>query len=362
MPRAAGAKRSNVAFPAMASRVPDAALMMPSFGARLDEGVERNLTPALLSVARGAHARAPLPARTVRLCAALGELAGAVFDALAPRPDEDLRAQVTEAAAALALLTRVDDQVIDGRHFHGGAKAPRDGLRRTVTAYLAPTLDSLRAARPRYDEARCALAAFTGQRLRALAVDDARLASQHAIIARGWDTQVDTVATLSAHPSTVTAHRVARVSTRSSALLLAMVAAVGALPLSSPAAARPRWRRGMLLWGRWIQRADALADLARDLDDGLLSTVVARALWERAPHAFDDAMRRRDAPALYRLIAAYGIDAAMLPPPSALARATRDLEGLGELAAHLAWIRAYHLGRYESNPLRAAAGDRASTP
>ena len=318
----------------------------------LDAAGRHNLTASLLDAARGADARAPVAPRSALLCAALGELAGAVYDALAPARDEALRARVTEAAAALALLTKVDDQVIDGRPFHGGAGAPRDALRRATAAYLAPTLDSLRASRPRCDEARCALAAFTGQRLAALAHDPARLAGLHGLIARGWDTQVDAVVTLTAHPATVSAARVARVSTRISTLWLGMISAVGALPFAAPRTASLRRRRAMLRWGRWIQRADALADLARDLDDGLLSTAVGHGLWERAPAAFDDALLRRDTAAVYALVAEHGVDAAMSPPPGALARASLDLDGLGALPAHLAWIHAYLLGRYESDPRR----------
>jgi hypothetical protein len=320
---------------------------------QLETAGRRNLTVALLAALRGADARAPVAPRSVRLCAALGELAGAVFDALTPAPDDALRDRVTEAAAALALLTKVDDQVIDGRAFHGGAASSRDALRRTTTAYLAPTLDSLRTARPRYDEARCVLAAFTGQRLAAIAHDPARLAAHHSLIARGWDTQVDAVVTLTAHPATVSAARVARVSTHISTLWLGMISAVGALPFSAPPSTSLRRRRAMLRWGRWIQRADALADLARDLDDGLVSTAVSHTLWTRAPSAFDDALRRRDTAAIYALVAEHRVDAAMLPPPGALARAARELDGLGALPAHLAWIHAYLLGRYESDPLRA---------
>lgn len=332
----------------------DAALLSANIGARLDDAASRNLTPALISVARGADARAPVAPRTVRLCAALGELAGVVYDALSPTPDDDTRMAVTEAAAALALLTKIDDQVIDGRAFHGGSKTSREALHRTTTAYLAPTLDSLRTARPRYDEPRCALAAFTGQRLRALACDDPRLASFLALASRGWDTQVDAVVTFTAHPSTVSAARIARVSARVSALWLSMVCSIGTLPLAAPARARPRWLRGMLRWGRWIHRADALADLARDLDDGLLSTAVLHSLWTLAPGAFDDALRRRDHGAVYALVRELGVDAAMRPPPAALERATRDLADLGALAAHLGWVHASLIGRYESHPLRAA--------
>ena len=58
------------------------------------------------------------------------------------------------------------------------------------------------------------------------------------------------------------------------------------------------------------------------------------------------------AAAVYALVAEHGVDAAMSPPPGALARASLDLDGLGALPAHLAWIHAYLLGRYESDPRR----------
>lgn len=338
----------------------DAALLSANIGAHLDDAASRNLTPALISVARGADARAPVAPRSVRLCASLGELAGVVYDALSPAPDEDARMAVTEAAAALAILTKFDDQVIDGRAFHGGANTPRESLRRTTTAYLAPTLDSLRTARPRYDEPRCAPAAFAGQRLRSVARDDARLASYFTLVSRGWDSQVDSVETFTSHPSTVSAAKVSRVSSRTSMLWLSMISAVGALPLATPSRARPRWLRGMLRWGRWIHRADALADLSRDLDDALLSNAVMHALWTLAPSAFDDAVRRRDHAALFALVGELEVDVAMRPPPGALDRVSRDLSGLGDLSSHLGWMHSFLLGRYETHPLRAPRRDPSS--
>ncbi len=320
---------------------------------------DAHLTADLRAAFVDADRDAPITPSSVRLCASLGELAGAVYDALAPTPDPSVRHAVCEAAAALALLTKVDDQVIDGRPFHGGRATPRAQLRAKTARHLGDTLHALVHAKARGDEPRERLAAFTGAKLHALATTRRRRDAHLALVARGWRTQVDAVAVFTAHPSEVEAATVARVTARVSSQWLAMVSAVGALPLDGPMTARGSHVRGMLLWGRWIQRADALADLARDLDDGLLSTVATHTLWHRAPAATDDALTRGDARALAHLVCAHHVDRALLPSPAALDRAAEALDGLGALPAHLRAVHGYLAARWHA---LAASYDVAEAP
>src|SRR6202044_3408956 len=79
------------------------------------------------------------------LCASLGLLGVETYRALGGRGREG---EVGRAAAMLSLLTKIDDQWIDAPAFHGGASTPRAELRARVRAFLAPTLASVRAARP----------------------------------------------------------------------------------------------------------------------------------------------------------------------------------------------------------------------
>jgi len=296
--------------------------------------------------------------RSRLLCAALGQLAIEAFDALGGE-DED----VATAAAALALLTKLDDQVIDGLAFHGGHATDRAELARRTRTYLDPTLQSICGATPANDEPRCDLAAELGRRLARLARGADRLPALLDLIAHGWAIQVDAVTVLTAHPSAVSADQVARTSSDISGAWLLMVAMVGTLPPAARRAMTADEQRAFFDYGLHIQRADALADLHKDLDEGLISTNPSWLAWERAPVAYDEAVARGDAETVYRLYASSGADVACLPSPQDLDDLDRRLAGLGRLPGLLRWIHGFLTWRYVDHPLsRRSAADPAFAP
>ena len=295
--------------------------------------------------------------RSRLLCAGLGLLAEAAYGALGGR---GRAGEVGRAAAMLSLLTKIDDQVIDALAFHGGAGGERGALRARTRAFLAPTLASIREGRPATTEPRCALGAALGAAIRELGGDPGRRERLLGTIAAGWEIQVDAVAVLTAHPATVTRAAVAEVTRSISGAWLLMIAMVGALPGDT---ARPFSRAEeaeFFDWGWAIQRADALADLAKDLGDGHLSSFPGVLLWERAGDAYLAAARRGDGALLYTLVRAHDVEASCLPGEEEIASLRGTLAGLGEVPALLAWIHAYLVRRYHAHPL--AGGGRAAAP
>ena len=285
--------------------------------------------------------------RSRLLCAGLAELALACYQALggSRRCDE-----VAAAAALLSLLTKIDDQVIDGPAFHGGRHTDRRALRKATTRYLAPTLQSLREAVPATSEPRCRLAAELGRRLQQLAADPGRLAELEETIASGWAIQVDAVATFTAHPGRVSSESVAQVTANISGVWLLMISMVGTLPGDANRALSADERQAFFGYGGFIQRADALADLARDVADGLVATVPGLAAWRRAGEAYLDVCDRVDVDRLYGLAADTDADLACLPPAGALDALDLRLAGLGSLASLLRWIEGFLLSRYLVHP------------
>lgn len=288
------------------------------------------------------------------LCAGLGLLSQITLRALGGRGDA-LEHAVARAGAMLSLLTKIDDQVIDDRAFHGGHTEGRADVRRRTRAYLAPSLRSIRTTHPANDEPRNALAADLGRALRDLSRDNERLDPLIATIAGGWEIQIEAVALLTSHPSAVTLADIASITRRISGAWLLMIAMVGALPSD---AARPlsyREEAGFFAWGSAIQRADALADLAKDLADGHLSSYPGRLLWERDPDAYLDAASRGDAAAIYALVREHAVDDACLADPDEPRAPLAALEALGDVSSLLAWIRAYLTRRYFEHPNSPAA-------
>lgn len=285
------------------------------------------------------------------LCAGLGLLGQVAYAALG---GSQHRAQVGMAAAALSLLTKVDDEVIDRPSFHGGFGRNRKELRRRTEAFLAPTLNSIRSGVPENSEPRCHLAADVGRRLRAIASNPARLEHLLTIIAAGWSIQVDAVAVLTSHPGEVSIEEVARTTGQISGAWLLMIAAVGSLPEDATRMLSAHEEEAFFRWGFHIQRADALADFEKDNRDGLVATYAGRLLWERDAEAYWRACSRFDAPTLYSMLVRHRIDEASFPEGWLQAASSvvpeAGLERLGRAPALLAWIHGFLSYRYLTHP------------
>lgn len=285
------------------------------------------------------------------LCAGLGLLGQVTHAALGGARH---RAQVGLAAAALSLLTKVDDEVIDRPSFHGGIASNRKELRRRTEAFLSPTLHSIRTGKPANSEPRCHLAADVGRRLHAMASSPARLEHVLTIIAEGWSIQVDAVAVLSSHPGEVSLEEVARTTSRISGAWLLMIAAVGSLPEDAARMLSVAEEAAFFRWGFHIQRADALADFEKDTRDGLVSTYVGKLLWAREADAYWRACSHFDAPTLYSMLVRHRVDEAAFPEgwlqaPSHVVPET-GLEQVGRVPALLKWIHGFLSYRYLIHP------------
>ncbi len=289
------------------------------------------------------------------LCAALGALSRATYRDLGGSDGNGLGERVERAGALLSLLTKIDDQIIDARPFHG--LGDRGDLRDRTRAYLAPTLASLRAARPVNDEPRCALAAELGASLRALASSAARLDHVIALIAEGWEVQVEAVSVLTSHPALVSWAEVASITRRISGMWLLMIAAIGSLP-EGVRALTPEEERAFGDFGWAIQRADAFADLGKDLADGHLSSWPGKMLYERAGSAYLRAADEGDIAGVYRLAREHGVDRDGLPGDEDLDALSRLLPDLGETRGLLLWIFHHLAGRYMVDPRAQSAEEQ----
>ncbi|EYF04147.1 hypothetical protein [Chondromyces apiculatus] len=289
--------------------------------------------------------------RSRMLCASLGQLGVLAHEALGGRRHSATSREVGVAAAALSLLTKIDDEVIDQRAFHGGMTASRRSVRDRTEAFLAPTLASLGSGLAATDEPRCVYAASVGRRLAELAGSRVRLDHVLAVIAEGWRTQVDAVVTLSSHPGEVSLAEVAGVTRRISGVWLLMIALVGTLPDDAGRTFTSDEEEAIHDWGFHIQRTDALADLQKDVDDGLTSSFAGRILWEREPSRYLPACRARDARTLYDMLARHRVDDACLRGGEPHQNLATRLRGLGEIHPLLAWIHGFLLDRYLTHPL-----------
>jgi hypothetical protein len=286
------------------------------------------------------------------LCAGLGLLSTGAYRALGGARHEDA---VERAGALLSLLTKIDDQVIDGVAFHGAGSPPRAEVEERVHRYLAPTLRSLRHGYPVTPEGRCELAATLGRELRALAADTERLRRVQDDIAQGWRVQARAVATLSARPGAVPRDEVERITTAISAVWLRMMLRVGELPGDAARGLSPEEVARVGAWGHWIQRADALADLGKDTAEGLCSSLPGLLLWEREPAAYERACREGDVHWMARKLVEHRIVERMLPAPGQLA--ALGPATLGEIPGLFAFIHAFLAGRFPGAP---AAGAEAT--
>ncbi|MBL9026029.1 MAG: hypothetical protein JNL21_27805 [Myxococcales bacterium] len=285
--------------------------------------------------------RVVLP-RSRLLCAGLARLATEVGAALGA----GARAvEIADLAASISLLTKIDDEVIDARAFHGGSATDRDELRARTAAFLAPTLASMREATPATSEPRCGLAATIGARVRDLAGSADRADALLDLLASGWSTQVDAVVTLTGDPRAADLDEVNRVTRRISGDWLAIVAACGALPRE---AARPLTAdeiEAIRDCGLFIQRTDSLCDLEKDQREGLTST------WAACRAARASSADQPCLEVLFEAIRSGAIDDEAIPPRAEVERIATRLAGLGHAASLLEWIRKMLLARYLAHPL-----------
>ncbi|AKT41936.1 hypothetical protein [Chondromyces crocatus] len=286
--------------------------------------------------------------RSRLLCAALGQLAVLAYEALGGKAHAE---QVGLTAASLSLLTKIDDEVIDRHEFHGGMNARRRMVRAKTEAFLAPTLASLGSGLAANAEPRCAFAAAIGRQLGTIAQSRVRLDHVLSVIAEGWRTQIDAVVTLSSHPGQVSLAEVAGVTRRISGAWLLMVSLLGSLPDDAARPFTDDEEEAIYDWGFHIQRADALADLQKDLGDGLISSFVGRILWEREPSRYLPACRAGDAATLYEMAAIHRVDEICLRGGEPVGALATRLGALGELNSLLSWIHGFLLERYLEHPL-----------
>ena len=282
-------------------------------------------------------------ARNLHLCAALGALAVETAKALGASAEDADRAG--HAAAMLSLVTKVDDQIIDSPDFHGGMQTDRAALRDRCTRFLAPTLTSIRTGRPATDEPRCQLAAQLGCALRDLGSHGDRLSVLLDEIAHGWGVQVDAVAVFSAHPSTVDLETVAGVTAQISGSWLRMISLVGTLAPGALRGFTVDEHRAFTEWGRAIQQADALADLGKDIADGLVSSLPAWLLHDVGPGAWEAGLACPEI-----AVAAHNIDVRCVVSAAELGGLRARLSGLGKVPALLHWIHGFLLFRYLQGP------------
>lgn len=279
------------------------------------------------------------------MCAALGVLAE--HAALASGASESVE-MVGETAALLSLLTKVDDEVIDAFTFHGGPlrRSGHRALRRRVRSYLAPTLDSVLSARPARSEARCELAAEVGRRLRRLAANRDRLDRIHGVICAGWETQVRAVDLLSRDPAESTLAEVANVTASISGDWLLMLTMVGGLPEDAAREVSDDEMRAFDRWGWHIQRADAIADFVKDVNEGLANSWAGRTCYARFGDAYRDALTRRRTDVLDAMLE--DCQASCLPSPTELCTSVRAVAGLGDVGVDLSWIHSMLVGRWQA--------------
>ncbi len=290
--------------------------------------------------------------RSRLLCAALSQLALECYKALGGQRWEP---EVKRAAAMLALLTKIDDQIIDGPGFHGGAVADRDDLRVRTRAYLRPTLDSLVSAAPADGSPRCELAAGLGRILGEIG-EGPRLAHLHQVIASGWSVQEDAVVHFTSRPGEVDAATLEDTTARISGDWLLMITLIGTLPPDAgPLTADEEHAFGD--WGWHIQRADALSDLDRDIRDGLICTAPGWLLWERLPMDYLRACKTLQTGWIYRELVVHDLDLACLPHPSECLSLDERLGRLGDLGPLLRWIHGFLCWRYLVHPLCRRAAD-----
>ena len=310
---------------------------------------QQNWSKRLIETAKQGQEQLPpvsgVSKRSALLCGALSELALSAYVAVGGNKESD---RIREAAMALALLTKIDDEVIDDIKFHKGMSTDRNALRVQTRRYLAPTLAAIRGVVHGSSE-RVQLAARLGKSLRSLSAYPERLEHLYRIIDRGWETQVDAVAAFTAHPSCVCEDEIERVTAAISRDWLLMITLIGFLPMDAQRGISDAEENAFSEWGKHIQSVDALTDLKKDLADGHYGTLPGVRAW----HTLGDTYLRaamQDSSEVYRQIAYHEIDLSLIPDAATLDKLVAQQAELGALPNLLRWIHGFLLYRYTIHP------------
>lgn len=283
------------------------------------------------------------------LCCALAQLSLLSYESLG---GSTKKGAVGRAGAMLAILTKIDDQVIDGLPFHGGQRDSFERIRQKTRDYLAPTLESIKTGRAANGEGRCVLAARLGAELQLLAGENpSRLELLLEWIEAGWDIQAEAVATLTRHSSERTMAQVEKVTRDISGAWLLMISAIGSLPSDAARVFTEDEVEAFYDLGWHIQRADSLADMAKDIGDGLISSYPDKWLYSLDREAYERCVREANEREVYSLCASLDIDQRCMPEPGEFERGGEALGGLGGLGDLLSWIHGFLTWRYLVHPL-----------
>jgi hypothetical protein len=275
------------------------------------------------------------------LCSSLGLLSQIAYQA-GGGTEHSLR--VAWAGALLSMLTKIDDEVIDAREFHGHQRAT---LREKTQQFLDLTLQSLRSASPATNEVRCRLAATLGRELRLLGEHHPdRLEHVLHVIERGWQTQTDAVFLLTEQPTEVSRFQIQQITKQISGDWLQMIALMGTLPGDCARTLSSRELEAISAWGYFVQSADALCDFEKDQQEGLCSTIVGLLLWENTQQAYLQAHCNLDFAQMHTWLAQFQIAEACMPAASDVANFFQELKHFPELAKILYWIHGMLTFRY----------------
>jgi hypothetical protein len=297
---------------------------------RIQQSGQQQLEP-VIALVEAADPKQTVSMANRLLCAGLSELA--VVSARALGGEETKRS--AEAAALLALVTKIDDQVIDAPEFH----RDRRNLQQQTRAFLAPTLLAIQYPEQAALDPRSCLAARLGFLLKKAPLERRDFLLE--LIASGWEVQVRAVSVLTEHPRNNAPEEVEAVTTAISEAWLKMIACCGVLTPGTRLFTAEELA-GFKDWGAVIQRADALTDLEKDRRDGHWSALPSF-LWFQAD-AQGWEQEKNNFSSYYQAVARYQIDQQLKkPPPAALQ--------LGELGSLLSWIQQFLLGRYHTHPL-----------
>ena len=283
----------------------------------------------------------PLSQGTALLCCGLGLLSLEVYLSLGGKQHIE---EVERAAALFSLVSKIDDQRVDARNFHAGLD--KDDVQVRAELYLHATLDSIEAGLPLHDEPRLRLAAALGSTLQDLAGGSSRLERFSQLLDLGVELQVATTTGFTSPPSEVPMDTIEVLTADTPLAWFAAILSIGTLPEDAERGLSSAETEALRAWACYLQWADNLADLEKDLEQGHTSCYLGRSLWEQHPKEYEDAVEKGDWAAVYHLLAEEDLDRSLLPDQEHLEELGEALAELGGLQDLFAWIHRFLITRY----------------